>query len=89
MRKIICSKKPLKTKVLEVTKQELKDMSVNFPISISEFDKNFLLKFENDDIVGYISGDIEELNSKNKLDLWFINKNYFEKNYNIEKIIRE
>jgi len=87
MRRIKCAKKPIEIEVLEITKAELKELLNDNPISISKIDNEWLaVECGNDEMVGYIAGEINEMNSKDKIpDLWFINKYYFKENYKIKE----
>ena len=87
MRRIRCVRKPVEVEVLEVTKAELKELFEKNPVSISDSDNEWLaIECGNDEFVGYIAGEIDDIGNKDKIaDLWFINKHYFVKNYEIKE----
>jgi len=87
MKKYKCIKKPVEVEVIEVTKAELKELLEYSPISVSESDAEWIaVECGDDEIIGYISGEIDNLKSKDKTpDLWFINRYYFQENYKIKE----
>jgi len=77
------------SEVLEVTGKDLEALNGNHSfISISEHDMN-TVNFKSDEVVGVIAGDInniDEVHNNEKPiaenpDCWFINKEFFDKNY--------
>lgn len=81
------------SEVLLVNKEELEALSKKYSfISISEHDENIIFNSQDiskNDIVGVIAGDINNINEIHdginetiqNPDCWFINKEFFEKNY--------
>ena len=55
----------------------------NPQISISEIDSEWLKKFEPDDMVGYIAGDIGAIDKHEVADIWFVSKDCFSTRYTI------
>ena len=71
-------------KGLDVNKADLEYLMKHYKfISVSEADKNNLSKFNKDDYVGTIMGDIDAINdaSVENPDCWFVNKDFMAKNY--------
>ena len=88
MKKIKCHKKPIEIEVLEVTKAEVKELLKNNSISISDSDAEWIaVECGDDEIIGCIIGKIDNLNSKNNTKLRFINKYYFQENYEIKELL--
>ena len=90
--KHINAKKKAETKMLQVTLDELVELTnLNPYISIGKFDlANTVHKEDGDTMVGYLAGDINklQLDGKNKMitdssvhDVWFVSKNFFNANY--------
>ncbi len=88
MRQIKAQKIATQT-MLEVTPSELKNlMDLNPWISLGQYDLENT-DFDSMDIIGYVAGDIDRLtfesNEKKPItetsDVWFINKDFFDKNY--------
>jgi len=77
------------SEVLEVTGKDLEALNGNYSfISISEHDMN-TVDFKSDEVVGVIAGDINSIDEVwdgvneqlQNPDCWFINKEFFDKNY--------
>jgi len=86
MRYIVAEKIPTEVKMLSVTKKELEDMRNKFRcISVSLQDEKWLASEEDDAHVGYLAGEIGRMHQDQYADVWFVNKNYFNKNYRIVK----
>lgn len=66
-------------RMLEVTGQELKKIN-NPAISVGLYDSENT-DFESTEIIGYVAGEIDVINTDPCADLWFINKDFFSKNY--------
>ena len=75
--------------MLEVTSSELKSLvTLNPWIAIGQHDLENT-DFNSENIIGYVAGDIDQLTFKSGAkkpineasDVWFINKNFFDKNY--------
>jgi len=86
MKIIKCIRKPIELKALEVTKAELKDLLKNGPITISEADAEWIaIECGEDEIIGYIVGDID----KTKSDLKFIDKKNFMEDIEKYEVVKE
>ena len=78
-------KNPTESEVIMVTKEDIVEMKKEYPsISMGNHDKEYLIDFKEDDIVGVVAGDLKNINDKNS-DLWFVNIEYFNKHYTILK----
>ena len=89
MKKITVIRGSKISEVLLVSGRELKELSEKFSsVSISEHDLN-TVDFSSEDYVGVLAGDIDSLREPpegfgrqvQNPDIWFINKEFFEKNY--------
>ena len=76
-------KNPTESKVVFVSKKDLIDLANKYKsISIGTHDRKYLDKFEEQETVGVIVGDLENMNDDNA-DLWFVNIEYFREHYTI------
>ena len=97
MKVIKVTKKPTISEVIEVTKRELIQAKIDCNhISLGNHDEKWLEKFEGEEVVGYIAGEIQRVLKPDAIfpsnipDIWFINKDYFAAHYdtaNYEKIL--
>ena len=79
-------KKHIENEALKVTKKELVDFDKKHTVNVSQADAEWLaIECGNNEIVGYIIGDINDLD-KPILNLGFINRYSFAEDY---KIIKE
>ena len=88
MRTITVKEIPSERSMLEVTLNELSMITLAHKVSISENDIDDLLKVRDDnEVIGYIAGDItaiqrpDELDKDKIPDIWFVNLNYFKQHY--------
>lgn len=88
MKVIKAMKKPTSKEMVKVTKRELTQAKIDCKhISLSNHDEKWLEQFGREDHVGYIAGEIQrvlkpDMIFPNKIpDIWFINKDFFDKNY--------
>ena len=85
MKRLKVMKIPKETEVLLVTKKEIEELKEKHPsISMGNHDKNYLKDFSDNEIVGVVAGEIDNMETNNA-DLWFINKGFFDENYAIIK----
>jgi len=81
MERIKVIKKPTESEVITVNKKEIEEMKKKYPsISMGNHDKEYLKKFKDDEIVGVVAGDLDNIEKENA-DLWFINIDYFRFHY--------
>ena len=86
MKKIKCCQKSIEFEMIEVTKAELKELLKNNSILISDSDAEWIaVECGDDEIIGYVMGKIDKINSKNNTELRFINKYYFQEKYKIKE----
>jgi hypothetical protein len=78
---------PNVVKGIDVTKMELvKLVNDGYPISISQHDKDLLKQFKDNEYVGTVMGDVDNIfNNKKSGDMWFVNKFYMDENYQLVK----
>ena len=91
MKQIKVQKKPTTSDMLEITLKEFKKLFGEGKVSVSKVDREAMIKEsknpQDDDIVGYVAGDIKSLTEPDKWnndlipDLWFVNKDYFINHY--------
>ena len=76
-------KDPTESNVIMVTKKDIEKMKKQYPsISMGNHDVEYLKQFKDNEIVGVVAGDIENIDNTNA-DLWFVNIEYFNKHYTI------
>jgi len=76
-------KNPTESNVIMVTKKDIEKMKKQYPsISMGNHDVEYLKQFKDNEIVGVVAGDIENIDNTNA-DLWFVNIEYFNKHYTI------
>jgi len=76
-------KNPTESKVLMVTKADIEEMKEKYPsISMGNHDHEYLKKFNEEDVVGVVAGDLAHIGNKDA-DLWFVNIDYFNEHYTV------
>ena len=86
--KVLKVVKTASSEVVQVTKRELAQAQRDCKhISVGNHDEKWLKQYGDDEVVGYIAGEIqrvlkpENIFPDNIPDIWFINKDFFDNNY--------